>query len=198
MAPMSATTHRVGEVVEAASDRFVAQCYTLYGAPSLGALVRAGEEFRAYGVVASVVTSSLDPTRRVVARGAAAASEADVYRQNPQLEHLLRTDFEAVVMGHVAEGVLHHYLPPVPPHIHSFVDVCPPEEARRFSERLDFLALLTATRGPTTDDVLAACLRHLAAAHPDPEGFLARAAREVASLLAGEAQRLNQVLRRLS
>ena len=33
-------SRRVGEVVEAASTSFVAQCYELYGAPLLGSFVR--------------------------------------------------------------------------------------------------------------------------------------------------------------
>ena len=198
MAPMPEIANRVGEVVEAASDRFTAQCYTLYEAPPLGALVRAGEDPPVFGVVSGVVTSSLDPTRKVVARGADADSEADVYRRNPQLEHLLRTDFEALVVGHAIGGMMHQYLPSLPPRIHTFVYACSSDEVRRFAEHLDFLALLAAVRLPAIDDVVAACLRQAAQAHPDPEAFLRRASREMASLLTGDTQRLGQVLRRLT
>ena len=60
---------RLGEVVETSTTGFVAQCYQLYGAPPLGALVRAGRPHPAYGVVHQVTTQGIDPTRRPVARG---------------------------------------------------------------------------------------------------------------------------------
>ena len=99
---------RVGEVVESASDRFVAQCYTLYESPSLGAFVRAGSEGAngdgtpVYGVVYGVSTQSLDPGRPVIARGGDSASEDEVYDANPQLARLLCTrslDFLGLLLG---------------------------------------------------------------------------------------------------
>lgn len=79
---------RVGEVVEATSTAFVAQCYRLYDSPPLGALVRSGSP-PIYAVVAQVTTGPLDASRPVLARGEAAASEEEVFRENPQLERLL-------------------------------------------------------------------------------------------------------------
>ena len=99
---------RIGEVVESASERFVAQCYQLYQSPSLGAFVRtdaaprAGGEFEPssiYAVVCGVSTQALDPGRPVVARGEEEATEEDVYRSNPQLMRLLCTRFEALIVG---------------------------------------------------------------------------------------------------
>ncbi len=90
---------RLGEVVEASSAGFTVQCYDLYGAPALGALVRTGKDSPVYGVVRNVVTSSMDPGRRPVARGQDEADEEAVYRSNPQLAALLRTDFQATIVG---------------------------------------------------------------------------------------------------
>jgi hypothetical protein len=42
------------------------QCYQLYGAPALGALVKSGGPHPAYGVVHHVATQGIDPTRRPV------------------------------------------------------------------------------------------------------------------------------------
>lgn len=197
--PSSAVKGRIGEVVEATLDRIVAQCYVLYGAPSLGTLVRVGQENSIYGVVSGVVTSSLDPSRRVIARGGDVEVEDEVYRENPQLERLLRTDVEVMVVGHTDDdGQLRQYLPPLPPRVHAFVYVCTSEETRGFAERLEFLSLLTSARTPTTDDVLGSCLRHLALMEEDREVFLLRASQAIAVLLAGDVQRLHQILRRLS
>jgi hypothetical protein len=199
MIPSSAVKGRIGEVVEATLDHIVAQCYVLYGAPSLGTLVRVGQENFIYGVVSGVVTSSLDPSRRVIARGGDVEVEDEVYRENPQLERLLRTDVEVMVVGHIdEEGQLRQYLPPLPPRVHAFVYVCTSEDARGFAEQLEFLSLLTSARTPTTDDVLGSCLRHLASMEEDREVFLHRASQAIAVLLAGDVQRLHQILRRLS
>ena len=189
---------RIAEVIESATERFTAQCYRLYEAPPLGTLVRAGGEAPVYGVVASIATTSLDPGRRVIARGAEEATEEDVYRSNPQLERLLRTDFQATVVGHSANGTVRHGLPPLPPHIHAFVFTCLPKEVCQFTEDLDFLSLLIGQGTGVADEVAAAYLRQAATAHQDAEAFLVRAGRELATLLGGDIQRLNAILRRLA
>ena len=192
-----ATAQRFGEVVEASVEQLVVQCHRLYESPPLGALVRTGGNSVIYAVVAGVATASLDPTRPVVARGANAESEAEVLREHPQLERLLRTTATLSVVGHAKDGEVHQYLPSLPPHIHAFVYVCAPEEVRDFTQRQDFVALLAETRAPAADDVLAAVLRQAAAAYDHPREFLMRAGREVASLLGQDTARLTAFLRRL-
>ena len=95
---------RLGEVVETSTTGFWTQCYRLYESPPLGALVRTGGPYPAYAVVYHVSTQGIDTSRRPVARGADEASEEDVYLSNPQLSQLLRTDFQAIVVGHSLEG----------------------------------------------------------------------------------------------
>jgi hypothetical protein len=191
------TTQRFGEVVEGSVEALVAQCHRLYDAPPLGALVRARDEDPIYAVVAGVVTASLDPTRRAVARGENAESEEQVYREHPQLERLLRTDVSLVVVGHETDGAVHQYLPSSPPRIHTFVYGCSPEEVRRFAEHLDFLALLAGRGLVIGDEVLAATLRQASVAFEQPHEFLVRSGRAVAALLASDTARLTSLLRRL-
>ena len=200
------TPRRVGEVVESASDRFVAQCYTLYGSPPLGAFVRAGSEgpngdgTPVYGVVYGVSTQSLDPGRPVIARGGDSDSEDAVYDSNPQLSRLLCTRFEAVITGHSAGGSLKQYLPPLPPRIHSFVFECAGGEEREAARGLSFLSLLlgSAPLGPgMADEVIAACLRRASAHQQDPQGFLVEAGKVLAAHLSRDLTRLDSILRRL-
>ena len=193
----SATAQRFGEVVEASVEQLVAQCHQLYQTPPLGSLVRAGDDDPVYAVVAGVATTSLDPTRRVVARGADAETETEVQREHPQLERLLRTDVTLTVVGHAQEGALHQYLPPTPPRIHSFVRLCTPEEVRRFTESLDFVVLLAGGRDAVVDDVLAAALRQASTCYDLPRDFLVRSGRAVAALLGNDTAQLSAVLRRL-
>ena len=124
---------RIGEVVEATSTSFVAQCYQLYGAPPLGSLVRTGDP-AIQGVVYRVVTEPLDASRPVLARGESAVTEDEVFRANPQLERLLTSRFEVLILGHHARGVDFPVLPPLPPRVHAFVYACSPEETVRLAE----------------------------------------------------------------
>ncbi len=186
---------RLGEVVETSTTALMVQCYRLYESPPLGALVRTGGQYPAYGVVHHVSTQGVDPSRRPVARGLDEASEEDVYRSNPQLSHLLRTDFQVVVVGHSSEGVLRYHLPPLPPPIYAFVHSCDREEMKRFTSDPAFLRPLATSGVAALEEVIAACLRQAAPSQDDPDGFLATAGRELVALLPGEFRRVEAILR---
>ena len=188
---------KIGEVIEASTGEFMAQCYELHQPPPFGSLVKAREgEVEIYGVVSRAETTSIEPGRRPIARGREEDEEEDVFRSSPQLARLLRTDFTAMVVGHEEGQKLHHYLPPRPAKIHSFVYLCDAEEVEKFSQSLDFLSILVGVV-VQADELIAASLRHAAAAHRDPGDFLTRAGRELAVLLGGETNRLNTILRRI-
>lgn len=198
-ATSSALTQRVGEVVEASTTSFTSQCYRLYEAPPLGSLVRCGDGGPIYGIVYEVSTRSMDPARHPIARGRDEETEEAVYLSNPQLSRLLLTEFRSLVVGHQTNGQLRRYLSPLPPRIHSFVHQCGDEELRGFSASLEFIPIiLAAPMVSAPDDVVASFLRRASAAHPDPEAFLVRAGKELAALMGGQLQRLNNMLRRLS
>ena len=193
---MQDNENRVGEVVETSTTGFVAQCYELYGAPPLGALVKAGGPYPAYGVVHQVTTQGIDPTRRPVARGQEEANEEDVYRSNPQLAHLLRTDFQAVVVGHGAESGLRYHLPPTPPPIYAFVHACGLEEVRLFTSNTAFLRPLATSSIAALEEVVAACLRYVASAQKDQEAFLTGVGMQLASFFPGDFRRVEIILQR--
>lgn len=188
---------KIGEVVEASTGQLMAQCYELHQPPPFGSLVTTREgEVDIYGVVSAAMTTSIEAGRRPIARGAGEVDEEAVYRSSPQLAKLLRTDFNAVVVGHRCNGRLHHYLPPRPARIHAFVYVCDAEEVVAFTQSLDFLSIVVNVQWQA-DELIAALLRQAAAAQRDPHRFLVGAGKELALLLAGETNRLNTVLRRL-
>jgi hypothetical protein len=206
---------RVGEVVESASHRFVAQCYSLYQSPPLGSFVCTesylapgergadgeGSPSRIYAVVYGVSTEALDAGRPVIARGQDEDSEQDVYRSHPQLERLLCTRFESLIVGHGNSGTYSHRLPALPPRIHSFVYTCLPEDLKQFTRSLDFLSLLVNSSPSSqaiNDEVVAACLRQAGAEMEDPRSFLVGAGKALAVQLTGDLPRMNAMLRRLS
>jgi len=187
---------KTGEVIEAGTSVFVAECYELHSPPPLGSLVRTTDaEVEIYGIICQARTESLDPGRRPVARGREETEEENIYRQNPQLSRLLRTTFECLIAGYRHDDRLHHYLPPRPPRVHSFVYICEPDDIQHFTRSLDFLPLLLNARTGLPDEVVSACLRQASAAHDDSRAFLVRAGKELSVLLGGELNRLNAVLR---
>jgi len=197
---MTELSYRVGEVIESGTAGFTAQCYELYNSPPLGSLVKATEEgAELYAIVCNASTSGIEPGRRPIARGRDETSEEAVYTSSPQLSKLLRTEFEAVIVGYRENGNLHHYLPPRPARIHSFVYGCTPDEAKEFGRSFDFLSiLLNSSLTVSPDEVIAAALRRMSAAAEDPHAFLVAAGKELAVQLGGEFGRLKTILSRIS
>ena len=196
---MPELSNRVGEVIEASTTHFVAECYELYELPPLGSLVSVGEVGeRTFGIVCHATTASVEPGRRPIARGKNEASEEEVYKSSPQLEKLLRSEFNALVIGHSSGEAVHQYLPPKPARIHSFVYLCPSEQVREFSRSFDFLNLLLNTSLPVSvEELAAATLRQMSQSHEDKQAFLKVAGRELAVLLSSESSRLRAILGRI-
>ncbi len=194
-----AEEQRVGEVIEASTTDFVAQCYELYQSPPLGSLVKTRDEpVELYGIVYNATTASLEPGRRPIARGKDEASEEAVYQSSPQLLKLLRSEFGALVVGHKQDDKLYHYLPPKPARIHGFVYLCPPEEVKEFSQSFGFLNILINTHLPvSTDELVAACLRQMSQVYEDRHAFLVAAGKELAILLSGQFNQLKAILERI-
>jgi hypothetical protein len=190
---------RVGEVVEASSTDFVAQCYELYQSPALGSLVRTRDmSVELYGIVYHATTTSLEPGRRPIARGKDEVAEEEIYRSSPQLLRLLKSEFSALVVGHRQGEKLYHYLPPKPARIHGFVYQCPSEEVKQFSQSFDFLNLLVNTHLPVSvDELVAASLRQMSQAYEDRHTFLVAAGKELALLLSGQFNQLKAILGRI-
>ena len=188
---------RIGEVVESSTSRFTAHCYELHQPPAFGSLVRVkAGDIVIYAVVSGATTASIEPGRRPVARGRGEEVEEGVFSTNPQLEKLLRTDFEGLVVGHRDGDRLNHYLPPQPAKIHSFVYACESDEVAAFNELPDYLSILIKAEHQA-DELVAATLRQAAATQKDSREFLIQAGKELASLLAEDTGRLNNVLRRI-
>ena len=192
-------TQRVGEVIEARTTDFVAQCYELYRLPPLGSLVKIpNAESETYGIICNATTASIESGRRPVARGRDAESEEAVYRASPQLNKLLRSEFCALVVGHRSDGKLFQYLPAGPARIHGFVYLCTPQEVREFSQSLGFLNILINARVPVAvEELTAAAIRRLSQVQDDPRAFLVGAGKELAILLSGDFNRLKAVLERI-
>jgi hypothetical protein len=194
-----AKLERVGEVIDASTTDFVAQCYQLYQSPPLGSLVKTGDSgMDLYGIVYHATTTSFEPGRRPIARGKDETSEEAIYKSSPQLLKLLKSEFGAVMVGHREGDSWHHYLPPKPARIHSFVYLCPTPEMKEFSQSFQFLNILLNTRLPVSpEELIAACLRQMSQAHEDPHAFLVKAGKELAVSLGSNLNQLKAILERI-
>ena len=80
-------TTKIGEIIEASTGEFTAQCYELHQPPPLGSLVRTAEgETDIYAVVCDAATTGIEPGRRPIARGREEVEEEDIFRSSPQLQ----------------------------------------------------------------------------------------------------------------
>ena len=192
-------TQRVGEVIEASTTDFVAQCYELYQSPPLGSLVKTiDSDVELYGIVYNATTTSLEPGRRPIARGKDETTEEGIYQASPQLLKLLKSEFGAVVVGHRQGDTLHHYLPPKPARIHGFVYLCSPQEVKEFSQSFSFLNILINTRLPVSpEELIAASLRQMSEVYEDHRAFLVTAGKELAISLSGNFNQLKAILERI-
>jgi hypothetical protein len=190
---------RVGEIIEASTTDFVAQCYELYQIPPLGSLVKTKDQsLELYGIVCNAATTSLEPGRRPIARGRDEKTEEEIYRTSPQLLKLLKSEFGALVVGHRQDKKLYHYLPPTPARIHGFVYQCSPQEIKEFGQSFDFLNIIINARLPVSpEELIAAALRRMSQAYEDPRAFLVAAGKELALLLSGDINQLKAILGRI-
>jgi hypothetical protein len=196
---------RAGEVVATATTEFEAQAVELHQAPPLGALVTVGldDGCRVYGLVAGAYTEGLDTGARPVPRATDLRQNADVYLDNPDLVHVLRTCFRCLVVGFHDGRQVRHYLPAALVPIHYSVDLCEPEDVGTFTQALGYFPLVLNARDLPVEEVLAAHVRFVAERRDGRSGkesgdeIRVRAGREIAALLRDDHARLRTILDRI-
>jgi hypothetical protein len=185
----------VGEIIEADSTGFEAECPQLYGAPEFGSFVRADAAPGAvYGVVVGIATAATDASRRTQALH---LTPDELAGRMPQLQLVLRTCFSAVTVGHDRGGGIRPYLPARPPEIHRFLYPCTPEEVTALTEGPDYLRILATAPGAPADDALAQSICHAAAVRADAGDYVVRCGKYLAQLFKRDFDRFDAVMRRL-
>ena len=200
---------RIGEIVETRSAGFVAENLELNRPPALGSLVVVHVDANTtqttktttprgvdlYAVVTYGQTVGLDPGRHAMRRGTDTVLDAAIYQEHPELEHVLRTEFGAALVGLQENGVIRHQLPSQPPPLHYSVHTAPSEQVQRFTDQLLYLRLLLIPHGEVPPaQVLAANIREVYRQRRDDRLWLDTAAQEIATLLKDDHQTLLTVL----
>lgn len=195
----TAPAEPIGEIVETSTTQFLAQACELGRAPAFGSFVKVDcAPAEVFGLVYRVRTGGLEPGAQAVMRGRAGLRDEAIYRENPDLKAVLRTDFAAVIVGFCEEGQIRQYLPPHPPALHWSVHECTQPAVAAFTNRLDYFRTVLAVSEVPADELLAANLRLVARARPFDRDFPLRAGRDLARLLSRDYERLSAILKRIS
>ena len=188
------TQEYVGEIIESSTTEFISETRELHQSPPFGAFVHVDSDPRIFGVVYNVCTHSIEPNRRPTAYG---KTEEELRFEQPQIFELLRTEFQALVLGYRDGAGPRQFLPPQPPRIHSFVYECTKREVRDFTSSWDFLrAILNAPKAPV-DEIMVATIRNAYGAHRENFRYLVRTGKELSRLMRSDYDRLSSIVRRI-
>ncbi len=206
--PLSATTRNVrptdhiGEVIEASTTGFLAQCFepdelTFPSMPALGSWVKSWDEEtgnQIYGVVTYAAIAPIDPVHRARALGLTAQELRD---QQPQIFAMLKTDFQVAIVGFDTGDRLYQYLPPRPPQIHQAVFRCRETEIQHFCQEVEFLRTILQVTAIPVDELVAAVIRHGYQALQRDRSWLVQVGRQLSLLLKDDYDRLSAIIRKL-
>lgn len=187
---------KVGEIVAVETTAFTAQSYELNRAPAFGALLRvpATGDTVYYALCYGMSTGSIEPGRHAVAWGRFEDDEDDIYRRQPQLNQVLRTTFEALLVGYERAGAPVQRVPATPPRLHALVHSTTEAEVAAFNADLSYLRFVLRTPLDNADDFIAAVIDHAYEAMGRDRAYLVGAARCVARLLGEQHERVMNIL----
>ena len=188
----------IGEVTESSAFNLTIQCHQLYNSPAIGSLIKCGTETIVYSIISDIKTQSLDTTRTTIALAQNAVSVEDVYQENPQLQNLLSTSLNTIIVGYQQNTSITHEIPSIPPKIHDLTYTCTPNETLSFSQNFGFLRILRSSNNAHIDDVIVSFIRSTLINVTNPSQLLLTAGQELARLLKDDTQRLTQLLERIS
>jgi hypothetical protein len=184
----------VGEVIGSSNTEFIAESTLLHNSPPFGSFIKVKGRETIYGVVFNAYTHSLEPNRLAIAYH---RSEQELRDEQPQIFELLKTKFEAVIIGYETEGAIRQHLPPQPPRLHSFVHICQPMEVRRLTSHFWFFRFLMSIEKAPRDELIAATIRSAYAVRQGERSFLVQAGKELVKLIGDDYEMLSAILQRI-
>jgi hypothetical protein len=185
----------IGEVIESSTSRFTAQACELNQAPGFGTFVKTGNGPVAYGLVFDIRTQSADTNRKPTAYG---MTEEELRREQPQIFELLRTEFDAVIVGHSGDKGPLQILPPQPPGIHSFCYPCSEREVKVLTGNGDYVRTILGGSQLPSDDLIIASVRTAWAVRGFDMAYLVTLGKELSRLIRDDYERLSSLIRRIS
>ncbi|HAA74304.1 TPA: hypothetical protein DCE37_04195 [Candidatus Latescibacteria bacterium] len=194
MVTVNAAEH-VGEVIESSTSYFTAQASELNGAPGFGTFVKTTTDPVSFGLVYDIRTQSVDANRKPTAYG---MTEEELRREQPQIFELLRTEFDAVIVGHQGDRGPLQILPLQPPGIHTFCYACDDREVKALTGNGDFVRSILAGTQLPTDELIIASVRTAWAVRGYDMAYLVTLGKELSRLIRDDYERLSSLIRRIS
>jgi hypothetical protein len=185
----------IGEVIESSTSRFTAQSCELNQAPGFGTFVKTGNGSVAYGLVFDIRTQSADANRKPTAYG---LTEEELRREQPQIFELLRTEFDAVIVGHAGDSGPMQILPSQPPGIHSFCFPCNEREVKSLTTNGDYVRTILGGSQLPSDDLIIVSVRNAWAVRGFDTAYLVTLGKELSRLIRDDYERLSSLIRRIS
>jgi len=184
----------VAEVLESSTREIMAECRHQFSPPTFGSLIKIESNHTILAIVFDVFTYCIEPNRRATAYG---LSIEELEEEQPQIFELIKTGFQATVVGFYEDGIYHQFSPPYPPSIHSFVYLCDEEELCKFSEDKDFLRNIFATSKGQSDELIISFIRKAWEANGKEQAFLIDFGKELSILLKDDYDRLKSIMKRI-
>ena len=193
----------VGKILKADTRKFVFGCrVNKSDVPIFGSLVKTNIQYRnatLYGLIYNIEVQD-DGTTKLL------SVADDVRDEDIEWQRDRRVPVEATVLSigyrdnHKENLPIRHALPPQPPITLDLVTECDEDELMEFTSRLDFFRLVMDCDDAPCDELLAASIRFAADARPEAqrEYFRVSCGQELARLMARDAMRLENLLRRIA
>jgi hypothetical protein len=164
--------------------------------PTFGAFVQTQQRGSDVIVIGLIYAINIDDDPLV--RQLIMANNMNVATIRDQRENrMVPVEISVVNVGYTQNGLPFHSLPPRPPLSLDEVHSCEDEAIYNFTQKLDFFRLVLNTPDVPAEELLAAALKHAAAARPvrEQREFLVASGRRLAQLLSHDLTRLNHLLR---
>jgi hypothetical protein len=184
----------IGEVIGSSNTELIAESSLLHNPPPFGSFIKVQAREPIYAVVFNAYTHSMEPNRLAIAYH---RSEQELRDEQPQIFELLKTKFEAVIIGYEHEGTIRHHLPPQPPRLHSFVHACHPMEVRRLTSHLKFFRFLLGVEKAPRAELIAGAIRAAYTVRDCERSFLVQAGKELVKLIGDDYEMLSSILQRI-
>jgi len=128
------------EIIESSLTSFTARSWQWDSFPSLGSLIYTAQGDRiVYGLVHSIKTGSFDESRTPFAYK---KTEAELKKELPHIFELLKTDFQALILGYKEAETINYVCTPEPPKIHSFIANTSAQMSIEFLQSTHYLYLI--------------------------------------------------------
>ena len=189
----------IGEIIEVSSRYCIAQSYELYGCPPIGDIVKCTDDNNEeiFGVVTNISTTSIDSGRRPNPKGPGFENVTDIYTENPEIEHLMKTEFNITFMGYKSYNKFSISIPPTPPKIFSFIHYVTEGELTTLFSDSNLIKFIVNSNMDLKDDVITLTINKYLNYKKTDKDEMIRFTNLLAQALPDQIQRITNIINNL-